>query len=146
MAPPPLVDLFDWRGPYVPLFGVICVSRVNESCAFGDGLRAPPRSGRFSPAARANGVTSNATRTAATTIQGPWPRPSRRRRMLVSIGNGPPWLMDGRRTRACDVGDAPCLPLPLQHERAGEGCGAARPLSEDGEQWPPPRHVAQPVR
>src|SRR3954453_20119729 len=103
MAPPPLVDLFDWRVPYVPLLAMICVSRVNESCAFGDGLRAPPRSGRFSPAARgkrgrgketrpggeANGVTSNATRTAATAIQGPWPRPSTRRRIRLSIGESP---------------------------------------------------------
>src|SRR4051812_13885037 len=86
MAPPPLVDLFDWRVPYVALLAMICVSRVYDSDAFGDGLRAPPRTGRFSPAARANGVTSSATRTAATTIQGPWPRPSTRRRMRVSIG------------------------------------------------------------
>src|SRR4051794_19621437 len=73
---------------------MICVSRVYDSDAFGDGLRAPPRSGRFSPAARANGVTSSATRTAATTTQGPWPRNDRRLRMLVSIGGTS--LADGR--------------------------------------------------
>src|SRR4051812_49688483 len=86
MAPPPFVDLFDWRVPYVELLAMICVSRVYDSDAFGDGLRAPPRTGRFSPAARANGVASSATSTAATTIQGPLPRSVRRLRMRVSIG------------------------------------------------------------
>src|SRR3954451_12306922 len=87
MAPPPLVDLFDWRVPYVLVLAMICVSRVYDRDAFGDGFRAPPRTGRFSPAASANGVTSRATRTAATTIQGPWPpRKGMRLRMLLSIG------------------------------------------------------------
>src|SRR4051794_35334202 len=99
MAPPPVVDLFDWRVPNVALFAMICVSRVYDSDAFGDGLRAPPRTGRFSPAASANGVTSRATRTAATTIQGPWPRPSTRRRMRLSIGESTS-LADGRQANA----------------------------------------------
>src|SRR5919202_5761161 len=104
MAPPPLLDLFDWRVPNVALLAMICVSRVYDSDALGDGLRAPPRTGRFSPAASANGVTSRATRTAATTIQGPWPRMGRRLRMRVSIGDRPPWLFCGRRTRARSTG------------------------------------------
>src|SRR5919199_6083617 len=86
MAPPPLLDLFDWRVPYELLFAMICVSRVYDSDAFGDGLRAPPRTGRPSPAASANGVATSATSTAATTIQGPLPRKGRRLRMRVSIG------------------------------------------------------------
>src|ERR671933_791142 len=86
MAPPPLLDLFDWRVPYELLLAMICVSRVYDSDAFGDGLRAPPRTGRFSPAASANGVATSATSTAATTIQGPLPRKGRRLRMRVSIG------------------------------------------------------------
>src|SRR4051812_28480835 len=109
---------------------MICVSRVYDSDAFGDGFRAPPRTGRFSPAASANGVTSSATRTAATTIQGPWPRPRRRRLMRVSIGGidllG---LVEDRRLRARVRGNAPTLPLTLQHERGREGCGPARSLS-----------------
>src|SRR4051812_19234341 len=95
MAPPPVDDLFDWRVPNVALLAMICVSRVYESDAFGDGLRAPPRTGRFSPAASANGVTSRATSTAATTIQGPWPRNRVRVRMLLSIGESTS-LADGR--------------------------------------------------
>src|SRR5919202_964362 len=86
MAPPPLLDLFDWRVPYELLFAMICVSRVYDSDAFGNGLRAPPRTGRPSPAASANGVATSATRTAATTIQGPLPRNGRGLRMRVSIG------------------------------------------------------------
>src|SRR3954447_22307648 len=130
MAPPPVVDLFDCRVPNVALLAMICVSRVYDSCAFGDGLRAPPRTGRFSPAARANGVTSSATSTAATTIQGPWPRPSTRRRMRVSIGESTS-LADGRQAvRARDTGQRALLPLPLQHAPGREGCGPARPLSE----------------
>src|SRR3954452_5074905 len=92
MAPTPVADLVDLRVPYVALLAMICVSRVYESEAFGDGLRAPPRTGRFSPAARANGVASSATSTAATTIQGPLPRKGRRLRMRVSIGGRPPWV------------------------------------------------------
>src|SRR3954464_14240949 len=110
MAPPPVVDLFDWRVPYEPLSAMIWVSRTYDRDAFGDGLRAPPRTGRFSPAARANGVTSNATRTAATTIQGPWPRPSTRRRMRLSIGESTS-LADGRQAVRTRYGGtrAPCL-------------------------------------
>src|SRR4051812_1302374 len=112
MAPPPVADLLDWRVPYVALLAMICVSRVYDSDAFGDGFRAPPRTGRFSPAASANGVTSSATRTAATTIQGPWPRPRMRRRMRVSIGGIDLLGVDGRRTRARGRWNAPsCLCL-----------------------------------
>src|SRR3954469_21180925 len=110
MAPPPLVDLFDWRVPYVALLAMICVSRVYDRDAFGDGLRAPPRTGRFSPAARANGVARGATRTAATTIQGPVPRRGRRLRMRVSIGGRPPWSIGGER-QACRSAD-PARPSP----------------------------------
>src|SRR5689334_4636488 len=95
MAPPPLLDLFDWRVPYEALFAMICVSRVYARDAFDDGLRAPPRTGRPSPAARANGVATSATSTAATTIQGPLPRRGRRLRMRVSIGGRPPWSVGG---------------------------------------------------
>src|SRR4051812_22667226 len=118
MAPPPRVDLFDWREPYVVLLAMISVSRVYDSDAFGDGLRAPPRTGVFSPAASANGVTSSATRTAATTIQGPLPRPGRRRRMRVSIGGRPPWTV-GRQGHAGAPGRRrpPCLVF-LQQRRA----------------------------
>src|SRR3954471_10164511 len=100
MAPPPFVDLFDWRVPYVEVLAMICVSRVYDRDAFGDGLRAPPRTGRFSPAARANGVARSATSTAATTIQGPLPRKGMRLRMRVSIGGRPPWSIGGER-QAC---------------------------------------------
>src|SRR3954449_9987311 len=86
MAPQPVADLYDWRVLNVAVLEMIWVSRVYDNDLFGEGLRAPPSTGRFSPAARANGVTSSATSTAATTIQGPWPRPSTRRRMRVSIG------------------------------------------------------------
>src|SRR3954468_9032494 len=92
MAPPPFVDLFDWRVPYVELLAMICASRGDDSDAVGGGWRAPPRTGRFSPAARANGVARSATSTAATTIQGPLPRKGRRLRMRVSIGGRPPWV------------------------------------------------------
>src|SRR3954466_8108348 len=110
MAPPPRVDLFDWRGRGVELLAMICGSRVNDSDAFGDGLRAPPRSGRFSPAASANGVTSRATRTAATTIQGPLPRKGTRALMRLSIGKWTSWA-DWRRAGCGRVlGEAPgCL-------------------------------------
>src|SRR3954452_8818926 len=100
MAPTPVADLVDLRVPYVALLAMICVSRVYDRDAFGDGLRAPPRTGRFSPAARANGVARSATRTAATTIQGPLPRRGRRLRMRVSIGGRPPWSIGGER-QAC---------------------------------------------
>src|SRR4051794_41876943 len=86
MAPPPVADLFDWRVPYVALLAMICVSRVYESEAFGDGLRAPPRTGRFSPAARANGVARSAASPAAATIPGPGPRKGRRLRGRGRIG------------------------------------------------------------
>src|SRR5262245_1488402 len=85
MAPPPLVDLFDWRVPDDWLLATICVSREYARDWFDDGLRAPPRTGWPSPAATANGVTSRATAIAATTIQGPFPRNGRRLRMLLSI-------------------------------------------------------------
>src|SRR3954468_1793612 len=150
MAPPPLVDLFDWRGADVAVLAMICVSRVYDSDAFGDGLRAPPRTGRFSPAARANGVTSSATRTAATTIQGPWPRPSMRRRMRVSIGKSTS-LADGRQAVGAGTGDAPSLPsapatcAPARRLRSCKTAVRAR-RSEQREQRPAPRHVAQLVR
>src|SRR4051794_2456238 len=115
MAPPPLVDLFDWRVPYVEVFAMICVSRVYASDAFGDGLRAPPRTGRFSPAASANGVASSATSTAATTIQGPLPRKGRRLRMRVSIGGIDLLGRVGGERQACrgsQIRRAAALPLP----------------------------------
>src|SRR4051812_4899470 len=119
MAPPPVADLFDWRVPYVALLAMICVSRVYESDAFGDGFRAPPRTGRFSPAARANGVARSATSTAATTIQGPLPRNGRRLRMRVSIG-GTTSLVDRWGGQACRSAD-PARPsaafVTLQHPR-----------------------------
>src|SRR3954452_2789328 len=126
---------------------MICVSRVYASDAFGDGLRAPPRTGRFSPAASANGVTSRATSTAATTIHGPWPRIGVRVRMRLSIGESTS-LADGRQANAGARygGTRRSLPLPLQHESAGEGCGPARPLSDHREERPAARHVAQVVR
>src|ERR671927_1405208 len=119
MAPPPRVDLFDWRVPYVLLLAMICVSRVYDSDAFGDGLRAPPRTGRFSPAASANGVASSATSTAATTIQGPLPRNGRRLRMRVSIGGIDLLGRVGGERQACrgaQIRRAHALPCPLQHD------------------------------
>src|SRR3954451_4095121 len=115
MAPPPFVDLFDWRVPYVELLAMICVSRVYDRDAFGDGLRAPPRTGRFSPAASANGVASSATSTAATTIQGPLPRKGRRLRMRVSIGGIDLLGRVGGERQACrgsQIRRAAALPLP----------------------------------
>src|SRR3954454_5021502 len=100
MAPQPFVDLFDWRVAYVEGLGMIFVSPVYDREAVGGGVRAPPRTGRFSPAARANGVARSATSTAATTIQGPLPRKGMRLRMRVSIGGRPPWSVGGER-QAC---------------------------------------------
>src|SRR3954468_7781921 len=149
MAPPPFVDLFDWRVPYVELLAMICVSRVYDRDAFGDGLRAPPRTGRFSPAARANGVARSATSTAATTIQGPLPRKGRRLRMRVSIGGRPPWVdrWGAAGVRGADpwrpsAASGPATPPHLKRLRS---CKAAviPPLSH-AEQRPPARHVAQP--
>src|SRR5947199_242588 len=34
MAPPPFVDLFDWRVPYVEVLAMIWVSRVYDQAAF----------------------------------------------------------------------------------------------------------------
>src|SRR3954454_9024640 len=119
MAPPPVVDLFDWRVPYEPLLAMICVSRVYASDAFGDGLRAPPRTGRFSPAARANGVARSAASTAATTIQGPWLRKGRRLRMRVSIVGVDLLGRVGGERQACRsaaVRRVAALPLPVQHD------------------------------
>src|SRR4051812_38122262 len=108
MAPPPVVDLFDWRVPNVDVLAMICVSRVYESDAFADGLRRPPLTGRPSPAATANGVISSAAPHAATTIQGPLPRPGRRRRMRVSIGEST--SLGGRERQARARGTACVVP------------------------------------
>src|SRR3954447_5253880 len=119
MAPPPFVDLFDWRGPYVRGVAMICVSRVYDKEALGDGLRAPPRTGRFSPAARANGVARSATSTAATTIQGPLPRKGMRLRMRVSIG-GTTSLVDrwgAAGVRSADPARPSAAFVTLQHPR-----------------------------
>src|SRR3954454_2395738 len=133
MAPPPFVDLFDWRGAYVEVLAMICVSRVYDRDAFGDGLRAPPRTGRFSPAARANGVARSATSTAATTIQGPLPRRRMRLQMRVSIGGRPPWSIGGERQacRGARTGASqPCLwpcniPAPEKVAVLQGGCHSA---------------------
>src|SRR5215210_9569930 len=86
MAPPPVVDLFDWRVPNVATFAMISVSRLYERLWLADGLRRPPSIGRPSPAASANGVMIIAAAAVAMTIQGPLPRSGRRLRMRVSIG------------------------------------------------------------
>src|SRR4051794_28107808 len=64
MAPPPLSDLLDWRVPYVELLAMISVSRVYACDSLLDGVRAPPRAGRPSPAARADGAMQMASRVA----------------------------------------------------------------------------------
>src|SRR5690349_21656802 len=69
MAPPPLSDLLDWRVPYVPVLAMICVSLVYACDALSDGLRAPPLTGVFSPAAIANGATQMASTIALAAIQ-----------------------------------------------------------------------------
>src|SRR5919199_1607924 len=134
MAPPPLLDLLDWRVPYELLLAMICVSRVYDSDAFGDGLRAPPRTGRFSPAARANGVASSATSTAATTIQGPLPRRGRRLRMRGSIGGatslvgsvGSGRLVAARRSGASQPCLVPCnIPAPEKVAVLQRACQSA---------------------
>src|ERR1700750_2639718 len=98
---------------------MIWVSRTYARDAFGDGLRAPPRTGRFSPAARANGVATSATSTAATTIQGPLPRKGRRLRMRVSIGDDLLGRLGGERQACRGRADPahPALPVNLQHAR-----------------------------
>src|SRR5689334_19681115 len=60
MAPPPLLDLLDWRVPEVEVLAMICVSRVYACDALFEGLRAPPLTGWPSPAAIANGATQTA--------------------------------------------------------------------------------------
>src|SRR3954464_7256175 len=74
MAPPPLSDLLDWRVPYVDVLAMICVSFVYDSDALFDGLRAPPLTGLFSPAASANGATQMASTMALAASQTllPW--------------------------------------------------------------------------
>src|SRR6478672_3394134 len=71
MAPPPLSDLLDWRVPYVPVLAMICVSLVYDSDALLDGLRAPPLTGVFSPAAIASGASGFMVRS----MPSPPPRP-----------------------------------------------------------------------
>src|SRR3954451_12424365 len=73
MAPPPLSDLLDWRVPYVDVLAVICVYFVYDSDALFDGLRAPPLTGLFSPAASANGATQMASTMALAASQTPLP-------------------------------------------------------------------------
>src|SRR5262245_35265136 len=70
-APPPLLDLLDWRVPYVLTFAMICVSLEYARRASAEGLRAPPRTALPSPNAPANGATSSATSSALARIQGP---------------------------------------------------------------------------
>src|SRR3954462_7104640 len=74
MAPPPLSDLLDWRVPYVPVLAMISVSLENDCDALLDGLRAPPLTGLFSPAASANGATQMASTMALAASQTllPW--------------------------------------------------------------------------
>src|SRR3954454_16313956 len=74
MAPPPLSGLLDWRVPYVDVLAMICVSFVYDSDALFDGLRAPPLTGLFSPAASANGATQMASTMALAASQTPLPR------------------------------------------------------------------------
>src|SRR5690349_15460211 len=59
MAPPPLLDLFDWRVPYVDVLAMICVSCVYACEELFDGLRAPPFTGLPSPAPRASGAATS---------------------------------------------------------------------------------------
>src|SRR3954453_8080285 len=73
MAPPPLSDLFDWRVPYVPVLAMISVSLEYACDSLLDGLRAPPLTGVFSPAAIANGATQMASTMALAASQTPFP-------------------------------------------------------------------------
>src|SRR3954469_21467134 len=73
MAPPPLSDLFDWRVPYVPVLAMISVSLEYACDSLLDGLRAPPLTGVFSPAAIANGATQMARTMALAASQTPFP-------------------------------------------------------------------------
>src|SRR4051812_35083982 len=73
MAPPPLSDLLDWRVPYVPVLAMISVSLEYACDSLLDGLRAPPLTGVFSPAAIANGATQMASTMALAASQTPLP-------------------------------------------------------------------------
>src|SRR3954454_20242349 len=125
MAPPPLSDLLDWRVPYVPVLAMICVSLEYACDALLDGLRAPPLTGVFSPAAIANGATQIASTMA-----------------LAASQTALPWNLDM-------VPAFRSVPGPLQQARAPEVAVAIAFMSMRG--WPamapsvPPRPLVTAV-
>src|SRR3954451_23036358 len=114
MAPPPLSDLLDWRVPYVPVLAMICVSLEYACDALLDGLRAPPLTGLFSPAAIANGATQMASTMALAASQTPLPL---KRDMGPSFRLGPDLTQQGSGPRVAVRAE---LWQPGPHARAGQ--------------------------
>src|SRR3954452_12092478 len=105
MAPPPLLDLLDWRVPYVPLLAMISVSVLSAWLALEPGLRLPRSRFLPSPDATANDEMSRPSTTVLARTSGPWDR------ILRNISGSLP------------VGS----PFPHPTGRRLEGCGARSP-------------------
>src|SRR4051794_30178654 len=124
MAPPPLSDLLDWRVPYVPVLAMICVSLEYACDALLDGLRAPPLTGVFSPAAIANGATQMARTMALAASQTPLP---------LKRDKVPPCRWGTSRKQDQDAWVAVCAdlwspPCPPPRPRAASSTWSSRPV------------------